>query len=184
MIKFSSSLRIVALVSALFNMTPTFADSDFFEAMGIERVEQPSEVKSFILPTREGGNSELSALKGDVILINFWATWCTPCLTEMPALNNLYEKYKDQGFSLLAINTDPHQKKRIETVIRKLSLTFPVLLDADGTVLEQFNVSGMPVSFLINRQHQLIGYVAGARDWDGKSSFQLIESLLAQTATP
>lgn len=181
MIKFRRRLPIVVLVSALLNITPSFADSDFFKEMGIKRIEPSGPVTHFSLPTREDRNSDLSALKGDVILINFWATWCTPCLTEMPALNSLHEKYKDQGFSLLAINADPHQKQRIETVVNKLALTFPVLLDTDGAVSKQFKVSGMPASFLINRQHQLIGYVAGARDWDGKSAYQMIEKLLAQT---
>ncbi len=180
MIRFNPILRAMVLLSALLGATSSVADNRFFEAIGIEAIEATGEVNNFALTNRHGENIELSQFKGDVILINFWATWCTPCLTEMPALNKLYQKYKDQGLSLLTINTDPHQTKRIETVVNKLSLSFPVLLDSDGSVMEQFEVSGMPVSFLINRQHQLVGYVAGARAWNSNSAQQLIESLLAQ----
>ena len=104
-----------------------------------------------------------------------WATWCSPCLLEMPALNRLHEKYAEQGLAVLAINTDPEQRQRIDTVVSRLDLQFPVLLDTDSGLGAHFNVSGLPASYLIDQQNNVIAYIPGARRWDGDNA----ESIMA-----
>lgn len=169
----------MSVIVAFFCQAPmAHAERDVFKALGVKKLEAGSPLGSFALPDVDGGVRQLSDWSDKLVLLNFWATWCSPCLVEMPALNRLHEKYKAQGFAVLAVNTDPKETKRIDTVIDRLNLQFPVLLDIDGKLHDQFKVSGMPVSYLINSQNRVVGYVAGARGWDSPDAHRLIESLL------
>lgn len=153
------------------------ADELLFKKLGVKAlVAKP--VPQISLPDIDNNKVDFSIWRGKLVLINFWATWCSPCLTEMPALNRLHERYSDQGFVVVAINTDSHEKKRIKTIIRKLKLTFPILLDVDGKISEHLKVSGMPASYLVNSEGQLVAYIEGARDWDGKVAHSFVEKFL------
>ena len=158
-------------------MNKVIAGESLFDQAGVKALS-PAVAPEISLLSRHGKMVSSSELKDQLILVNFWATWCSPCLTEMPALNRLYLKYKDQGFALLAVNTDSHETERISTIVRKLKLDFPILLDKNGEISKRFNVSGMPASYLINRDKQLIAYIEGARDWDGEVAHRLVEQLL------
>ena len=108
------------------------AEGDVFKAVGVKKIQTVSPLASVSLPDVRGKVHPLSDWSDQLVLLNFWATWCSPCLVEMPALNRLHEKYKAQGFTVLAVNTDPKETKRIHTVIDRLDLKFPVVLDIDG----------------------------------------------------
>ena len=174
-----SNFLLLTLLTLCLQQNQANADETLFRQLGVKAIK-PVAAPALSLPTQSGETFAASNLQGQLILVNFWATWCSPCLTEMPALNRLYTKYKDQGFTLLAVNTDSHQTKRINTIVRKLKLEFPILLDNNGELSKQLSVSGMPASFLIDRDNQLIAYIEGARDWDGKVAHQLVEHLLSQ----
>lgn len=172
-----NKLHFYVFLILCLQMGQVSAGESLFGEAGV-RALTPADAPEISLLSRHGAMVSSSELKGQLILVNFWATWCSPCLTEMPALNRLYLKYKDQGFALLAVNTDSHETKRISTIVRKLKLDFPILLDEKGEVSKQFNVSGMPASYLISRDQQLIAYIEGARDWDGEAAHRLVEQLL------
>lgn len=171
------SLAGLCLSCLLFSIT-SYGGNQYFKAMGVKAIDSNITVEDFILPNRNGEPQGFSQWRGKLVLINFWATWCSPCLTEMPELNKLYHQYKDRGFALLAINTDSEQKKRIETIANKLALDFPILLDEEDQVSRQFGVSGMPATYLVDENGRLIGYIAGARAWHSNDAQRLIESLL------
>lgn len=121
----------------------------------------------FTLPDLDGNDVNLNKLieKGPV-MISFWATWCTPCKEEMKKLQPVYEKYKDQGFTYLAVNQD-NQKSlaKVKSFINANGYTFPVVLDTDKSIFEAYNGIGMPYSLLIDMNKKIVakhlGYVTG-----------------------
>jgi peroxiredoxin len=120
----------------------------------------------FTLSDVAGNPITLSALKGKVVLINFWATWCGPCRLEMPAIEQRYQKFKDQDFTVLAIDLD-EPAENVRSFVEELNLTFPVLLDPGGKTFDLYRVRGYPTTFIVDRDgiiKQLsIGYLSEAR---------------------
>ena len=104
----------------------------------------------FALKSGAGENLRLSEFRGEVVMINFWATWCGPCRQEMPLLDELYGRYEKVGFQLLGINLDDDQR-RAEEMAKSLGVTFPVLYDVSKNVSRLYEVNAMPVTVLIDR---------------------------------
>ncbi len=104
----------------------------------------------FTLRTLSGSNLRLQEQRGNVVLVNFWATWCAPCRQEMPHLARLYDKYRASGFVLLGVNVDDDTRNAAE-LAGKLGLKFPVSLDSDKKVSRQYELSAMPSTVLIDR---------------------------------
>jgi len=126
----------------------------------------------FTLSDLQGKSWHLRELKGKVVLVNFWATWCPPCRKEMPDLQTLYDKYKDQGLVVLAISDEDTAK--VSPFIAERQISYPVLLDPGRKVNEAFIVEGIPKSFVYDREGNL---VAQSIDMRTRSQFQ---QMLAQ----
>ena len=105
----------------------------------------------FALKSSTGENLRLSEYRGDVVMINFWATWCGPCRQEMPLLDELYARYQRVGFNLLGVNIDDDSRRAMQ-MIDELGVNFPVLFDARKEVSELYNVEAMPVTVLVDRE--------------------------------
>ncbi len=118
----------------------------------------------FVLKNAAGENLRLSEYRGDVVMINFWATWCGPCRQEMPLLDELYGRYQRVGFSLLGINIDD-DFRRAMAMVNELGVSFPVLFDENKEVSKLYEVEAMPVTLLLDRQgtvrHVHHGYKPG-----------------------
>jgi thiol-disulfide isomerase/thioredoxin len=106
---------------------------------------------AFSLPARGGATIDLAQYKGQVVMINFWASWCVPCRQEMPLLDSIYKKYKPLGFTLLSVNVEPEQKDA-ENFLKQTPVTFPVVFDAKSKVSGLYNVQGMPTTVFIDRK--------------------------------
>ncbi len=104
----------------------------------------------FTLKNRGGGNMRLSEQRGEVVLLNFWASWCGPCRQEMPILNTLHERYAKLGFKVVGINVDK-DSNLADKILKDIPVSFPVLLDDTGEVSGTYNVSAMPTSILVDR---------------------------------
>ncbi|MCU7811983.1 MAG: TlpA family protein disulfide reductase [Candidatus Thiodiazotropha sp. (ex Notomyrtea botanica)] len=104
----------------------------------------------FTLKSRSGENIKLSELRGQVVMINFWASWCGPCRQEMPILDQLYQRYEPMGFTLLGVNVE-EDSAAAEKVLREIPVSFPVLYDSKNQVSENYQVRAMPSTFLIDR---------------------------------
>ncbi len=105
----------------------------------------------FVLKSATGENVRLSEYRGDVVMINFWATWCGPCRQEMPLLDELYARYQRVGFSLLGINIDD-DSRRAMAMVDELGVSFPVLFDEHKEVSKLYEVEAMPVTILLDRE--------------------------------
>lgn len=118
----------------------------------------------FALKSSSGKNLKLSEHRGEVVMINFWATWCGPCRQELPLLNRLHEQYRKTGFTLLGVNIDDRQDAA-QDMAKKLGITFPVLFDTDKRVSRLYDVNAMPSTVLIDRDGKVryihLGYRAG-----------------------
>jgi len=97
-----------------------------------------------------GRNVRLSELRGQVVLVNFWASWCSPCRQELPLLNKLYTQYRAAGFVLLAVNVDDNPKDA-EAMLKRLGLRFPTLFDGSKNVAKLYGVDTMPATLVIDR---------------------------------
>lgn len=118
----------------------------------------------FTLKSNSGKNLKLGDFRGQVVMINFWATWCGPCRQEMPHLNRLHERYRKAGFVLLGVNIDD-QPKAARDMAQRLGVVFPVLFDTDKRVSRLYDVAAMPSSLLIDRDGRVryvhLGYRSG-----------------------
>lgn len=108
----------------------------------------------FVLKSSSGENLRLSEYRGDVVMINFWATWCGPCRQEMPLLDELYGRYQRVGFNLLGVNIDDDSRRAMQ-MIEELGVSFPVLFDESKEVSKLYAVEAMPVTVLVDREGQV-----------------------------
>jgi len=116
----------------------------------------------FTLKTEAGESYTLSELKGQAVLVNLWATWCRPCRAEMPAIQKIYDEYKDEGFIVLAVNmTVQDDPFNISPFVAEHNLNFPILLDITGDVGKAYQLRSLPSSFFINREGIISEVVIG-----------------------
>jgi peroxiredoxin len=106
---------------------------------------------NFTLQANAGGQVSLASLKGKVVMVNFWATWCVPCRQEMPHLEALYEKYNGLGFELLAVNVEKNNAEGARKWLQETPVTFPVLFDPENQVTKLYKVQTMPSTVIIGR---------------------------------
>ncbi len=116
----------------------------------------------FTLNALDGEKMTLSDLRGKVVLVNLWASWCPPCRAEMPTLDAVYRKYRDTGFVVLAVNTTYQDTEAdARAFVQRLGLTFPILLDRDGTTSQRYKLQGLPTSFFVGRDGIIRDIVIG-----------------------
>ena len=125
----------------------------------------------------EGPPVSLAALRGRVVLVNFWATWCKPCEDEMPAMERLYRELSGQRFELLAISVDDDAAE-VEAFRERLRLSFPILLDANRDVSRAYQTFAFPESLLIDPEGRVVERYVGPKDWDADVYVARIERLL------
>lgn len=132
------------------------------------------QAEDFRLPDLAGMEQSLSQYRGKIVLLNFWATWCKPCTTEMPAMQTIYDKLRDKGFVVLAVN-ELEDDAKVREHIKQYGHTFPVLMDHDNKVANQFGVFGLPVSVFIDQEGRVQEYIKG-----GLLTEQKIEETVAR----
>ena len=118
----------------------------------------------FTLKSRSGDNVKLSELRGKVILINFWASWCGPCRQEMPVLDQLYQRYRSLDFTILGVNVEENSDAA-KSLLKDISVSFPILFDSANNVSKLYKVKGMPSTILVDRdgnmRYMYMGYQHG-----------------------
>ena len=136
----------------------------------LEADDQRRQEADFTLTDLQGKTWSLRELKGKVVLVNFWATWCPPCRKEMPDLNTLYQRFRDQGFVILAISDE--EAGKVKPFIAERNISYPVMLDPGRKVNELFQVEGIPKSFVYDREGKLV-----AQSIDMRTQKQFLEML-------
>ena len=133
----------------------------------------------FALPTRDGKTLSLDSLKGQVVMLNFWASWCGPCRQEMPLLDQLYKKYSSLGFTLVGVNVEA-DSKAAEQILAQAPVSFPVLFDRENKVSKQYDVSAMPSSVFIDRKGNIRTLHKGYKPGDEAAYTSQIRALLRE----
>jgi cytochrome c biogenesis protein CcmG/thiol:disulfide interchange protein DsbE len=136
-------------------------------AVGAPLSSSPSPREGFFAPdftlgTLQGEQVKLSELRGKIVMVNFWTTWCPPCRAETPALETSYKSYKDSDVVILGVNlTDQDSLKDVESFVQEFGLTYPILLDRDGVVGLLYQLNGLPTTFFISREGIIRTVVVG-----------------------
>ncbi|TAN45078.1 MAG: TlpA family protein disulfide reductase [Nitrospirae bacterium] len=132
----------------------------------------------FTLPDINGNKVSLSAFKGKVVILNFWATWCSSCRAEMPSLNNLYNSFRDRGLVVISVSTDKSEKA-VKAFATKANLSFSVLVDKNREVsFDEYGVFGLPVTFLIDKNGLIIEKFMGETEWDSGTMREKISRII------
>jgi peroxiredoxin len=125
----------------------------------------------------------LHELRGRVVFVNFWATWCPPCREEAPALERLYQGLAGEGFEILAISIDEAgSRDAVRAFGSEFGLSFPVLLDADRATYQAYQATGVPETFLVDRSGRVTERFVGPRSWDEARYAEAVRRLLAAPA--
>lgn len=153
-------------------------------APNVLRYEPPKPAPDFALPDLDGKAVRLATLRGKVVLLSFWATWCLPCREEAPSLNKLYADLGGRGLEMLLISfrEDPELVRR---TAREWGYVAPVLIDRSGDVTGRlYGVWGPPTAYLVDRGGQLVARVTGALDWSSRVARSLVQALLDAKPKP
>jgi len=147
----------------------------------LTRIDTPVDAPDFTLENMDGDKLSLSDFHGQVIMLNFWATWCPPCRREMPSMESIYKDLGKDGFVVLAVNEfeDPDH---VFAYTGQLSVdpTFPVLFDRDSSVSQLYGVKGLPTTVIIDKQGKMVYRAVGGRDFDHPEVRDIIRSLLVR----
>jgi peroxiredoxin len=157
--------------------TAATASEHLFQAMGMAKL--PSKpAQGFTLPNLDGQQVSLQQYRGQVVFLNFWATWCIPCREEMPAMEQLHQMFQQQGLIILAVDLKESPDK-VKAFFDQYQLSYTALLDGSGSVFRDYQVMGLPTTYLIGRDGTLLARGVGGRDWTRTEGKDLIRTLLA-----
>jgi peroxiredoxin len=133
----------------------------------------------FTLKSNQGGNMRLSEQRGNVVLVNFWASWCGPCREELPKMESLQQDYKDLGFTILAVNVDEDSSKA-NVLLDDIKVSYPILFDPTAKVSELYDVSAMPTTVIIDRDGNQRLLHKGYKSGDEKKYAKAIKALIRE----
>ncbi|MGB5260085.1 MAG: TlpA disulfide reductase family protein [Gammaproteobacteria bacterium] len=133
----------------------------------------------FTLKSHMGQNLKLSEHRGEVVLINFWASWCGPCRQEMPLLSELHNKYKALGFTVLGVNVE-QDSSEAKKLLKQMPVTFPVLFDNDSVVSKQYDVVAMPSTVLVDRNGKMRFLHKGYKPGEEEIYLEMVRSLIRE----
>ena len=164
-INIQSILLIFLIVAGVGIIVLLQTKDSAFDLSGNPRVNKGELAPAFTLPGLDGNMVSLADYKGKIVLLNIWATWCPPCVAEMPSMEKLYQELKDEDFEILAVSIDVTGSKIVAPFMKKHKLSFPALTDTQGTIKNLYQTTGVPESFIIDKNGVIAEKVIGPREW-------------------
>ncbi len=159
--------------------TPSASEGPFAENFTFS--DPPVPAPSVPFQTLEGAQTSLADFLGQVLVVNFWATWCAPCVREMPDLERLHLALKDEGLAVLAVSQDRAGIGAVAPFLERLKLQrLPVYLDPPGNLARAFAIKGLPTTFIIDRQGRVVAGLIGPADWDSAEAKAFLRDYLRQ----
>jgi peroxiredoxin len=174
-----SATRVSATPAAV--PAPALGEADLRDrlvAAGLAVPKEPMPADDFSLASLAGAKAALSDYRGKVVFLNFWATWCPPCRSEMPSMERLHAKLQRSGLEILAVDLQ-ETNETVKKFVKDNALTFTVLLDPNGAVGGAWGAQSIPTTYLIDREGDILARAIGAREWDSPEMIALFEAILA-----
>lgn len=183
-------MKLVSLLSALLvssvvsvlpsgSSTPAWGQSkiNYKTIPNLEPMKDNASTPDFSLATADGKKISLKDFRGKIVFLNFWASWCDPCREEMPAMERLYEEFKDKNFVILAVNVKDRKQDALN-FIKQLKITYPVAIDPEGQVGMLYGAWGLPTTYLIGPKGEGLARAWGPAEWYGPAARKLIKDLV------
>jgi peroxiredoxin len=167
------SVKKISLIVAFILLTAMGAYSPADSDKNPPAIERAAD---FSLKDLRGGTISLASMRGKVVLLSFWATWCPPCVSEMPSLNRLYQELRPRGFEVVAVSLD-RSTDDVREYIGKKGFKFLVLMDEGNTVAKRYKVFSTPTTFLIDKKGNVVERFYGEYDWQDRDVRAKIEKL-------
>ncbi len=150
----------------------------FRKSFELNSLEVGRPAPNFEFPGLDGKMVRLSDYRGKVVLVNIWATWCPPCIEEMPSMEKLYNELHRENFEILAVSIDAVGIEAVGPFIKAYKLTFPALIDREGTIRNSYRTTGVPESFIIDREGILVKKIIGPLNWASPEISRYFQNLL------
>ncbi len=152
-----------------------------FGNMGI--LKMPHAIRPLEIQLKDifGNTVSLSAFRGKIVFLNFWATWCPTCVVEMPSMEKLHRRFKNQDFVMIAVNMQ-ESETQVKSFFKQLQLSFTALLDSSGEVAAGLAVNALPTTYFLDKEGRIIGAALGPREWDNQASIELFKFLINRPA--
>lgn len=187
--KLKTIVNTFSMVLILFFLNPVIfedraiGNTDYLEKLSMFVFDERPKAQNFILRDLNGNQVSLEDHLGKIVFLNFWATWCPPCREEMPSMEKLHTRFKNDDFIILAIDLQ-ETRRQVMRFKERFKLNFTILLDSDGKVGSKYAIRSIPSTYLVDRKGYLIGGALGARDWASDDAIKLFEHLLKLTPAP
>lgn len=155
-----SNIKHLLFIVILFSSTTAFSAEPLLRKLNPE-----PDAPEISLKNLDGELVKLSDFRGQPVIVNFWATWCPPCRKEMPSMERAWQKIKDQGIAMLAVNIG-EDEETVFTFTADYPVSFPLLLDTDGRTTQQWPIAGLPTTFIVSPEGKIVYRAIGERQWD------------------
>ena len=173
------SITVFCLIVILLGVLILLQGKDaFFDHYRNPRIKPGQPAPNFTYPGLNGKMISLSDYRGRVVFLNIWATWCPPCREEMPSMEKLYKGLKGEGFEILAVSIDASGAGAVAPFMKEFRLSFPALLDPEGTIQQRYHTTGIPESFIIDKKGIVVKKVIGATDWATSEVIRFFRGLI------
>jgi len=150
---------------------------DSLNLTGQARLGKGVKAPDFTLPGLDGTMVRLSDRKGKVVFLNIWATWCPPCVEEMPSMEKLYQKLKGEDFEILAVSIDKNGAEAVAPFMKKYNLSFTALIDSKESLKYKYQTTGVPESYIIDKNGTIVEKVIGPRNWSSPEAVRIFQEL-------
>jgi thiol-disulfide isomerase/thioredoxin len=148
-----------------------------FSRAGLPLAREKRQAIGFSLKLVDGRTVTLSSFRGKVVFLNFWATWCPPCRAEMPSMEVLYRRFRDQGLEFLAVDIMENSKD-VSAFLSDYKLSFPAALDSSGSISNNYGIQAIPATFIVDRDGRIILSTVGGRNWNTPAIIAAFDELL------
>jgi peroxiredoxin len=175
-----STTLLVLCMSLVIVPASTHAHDASQHGFRMVEFERRTPAPAFTLESLEGGPVSLADYRGRYVLVNFWATWCPPCLEEMPSLETVHQRFAGDSLGVVAISSDVEGASLVRGFIDELAITFQILLDADGRTSADYGAKNLPVTFLLDPQGRVAAAALGARDWGSHEAFSYLDEVVTR----
>jgi len=143
----------------------------------IHRVEIGDAAPGFNLTTDDGSGFRLEDYRGKLVLLNFWATWCAPCVEEMPSLNNIHQRFQDNGLVVLGVSVD-EDREAYQQFLTRAGVAFPTVREPERSISSRYGTMKYPETYLVNREGIVIRKYVGAENWERPEIVNYLSSIL------